>query len=438
MTDKNMGFRILGEGKRISNDTRITNLNNNDLIVGSTGCGKTGGYVIPNILHSQSSMIIADTKCNLHKKLSADLRMRGYEIHVVDFVNPEKSSAYNPLDYIRFNDKTQNYNEQDIMSISAVLIPMSYAKDDAFWVISARTVLNCLIGYVLEAFEPSDRNLTSVLAVFKVLTSQVENTNTNKNGQPSVTFLEEWKLQNPESFAVKKYEMFKGVLGTEKTWSCIFQFVSSGLDLFDFNEAKEMFSGESTFKINDIGKKKCAVFLNISDTDRTLDKLVNIFYTQAFQNLCREADENTDGRLDVPVRIFLDDFATNTYIPDFEKLISVIRSREISVSIILQSLTQLETLYTTPQATTIVNNCDHIVYLGSNDLKTAEYVATKMSKSPESVLCMPTNTMYLLSRGEKGECLNKIKPYSMKLIGETEMITPKVKSEDEEEREFYF
>lgn len=360
-------------------------------------------------------MIIADTKSNLCKNLSHNLIKRGYEVFTVDFVNPEKSCSYNPLDYVRYNAKLEKYNEQDILSIAYTLAPNS-AFDDAFWTSSARTVIACFISYVLEAFDDCDKNLTSVLEVFRAVSCS------DCVSKGYISFLEKWKIRHPDSFSVKKYEMFKSVLTCDKTWGCIVQFVSMALDLFDFDEAREMFSGKNAVNIKDLGKKKCALFLNISDTDRTLDKLVNIFYTQTFQTLCEEADNNDKGRLNVPVRIFLDDFATNTYIPNFEKLISVIRSREISVSIILQSLTQLETIYTKSQAITIVNNCDHLIYLGSNDLETAEYIATRVCKSPENILCMPTDEIYLLCRGKKGECLEKIAPYSTQIVQEQNVL----------------
>lgn len=408
ITNKNTeGFRVLGKDKQVSNDTRATGLNNNDLIVGSSGSGKTGGYVIPNILQSKESMVIADTKSLLAKKLSSHLRSEGYDVKVIDFINPHNSTRYNPLDYVGFNSKTGMYNEQDILTIASAMIP-NYDMEEMFWTGSARSVIACVIGYVLEVFDECDKNMTSVVAVFKALCSQME----DNSGKGYVKFLEEWKLEYPRSFAVKKYELFKNVVNADKTWNCIQQFVSAELDVFDFNEITEMFTNKDTFKLNQLGNKKIALFLNISDTDRSLDKLVNIFYAQVFQVLFREADKTTEGRLSVPVRIFLDDFATNTYIPNFEKTISVIRSRDIYVSIILQSLTQLETIYTKPQAITIINNCDNIIYLGSNDIGTASYIATRMCRSPEKVLCMPTTMAYIITRGVKGEEVEKTKPYS--------------------------
>ena len=130
------------------------------------------------------------------------------------------------------------------------------------------------------------------------------------------------------------------------------------------------------------------------------------------QTLCAQADQQKDGRLAVPVRIIMDDFAAGTRIPNFDKIISVIRSRDISVSLILQSMMQLESMYTAAEASTIINNCDHILYLGTQDIKTAEFVSYRAFKTPESVLCMPLNQAILITKGEKAAFVNKIVPYS--------------------------
>lgn len=137
-----------------------------------------------------------------------------------------------------------------------------------------------------------------------------------------------------------------------------------------------------------------------------------MFYTQALQLLCSEADKNHDGRLKVPVRIIMDDFASGTRIPNFDKVISVIRSRDISVSIILQSLTQLESLYSHAEALTIINNCDHLLFLGSNDVETAEYLSYRLCKMPETILSLSRDKAMLVTSGEKARIVDKVKPYS--------------------------
>lgn len=154
------------------------------------------------------------------------------------------------------------------------------------------------------------------------------------------------------------------------------EFANRALEPFEFEEAKHIFTSKDRFDIRSLGREKTVLFINVSDTDRTFDQLVNIFYTQALQLLCTEADSSPGGKLNVPVRIIMDDFAASARIPDFDKIISVIRSRDISVSLILQSMTQLESMYSHAQALTITNNCDHLLYLGSQDLETANFIGT--------------------------------------------------------------
>lgn len=399
--------RILAMGKEISNDTHSTRLNNNDLIIGATGTGKTTGYVIPNMLRMNSSMIVADTKGNLCKKLGPTLEENGFKVYVLDFMDPDGEACYNPLDYVRRDEKTGKFREQDIMTIAYSIIPDSVNLQDTFWPSSARTLLVCLISYVLEALDPEDRNLTAVADVFKVVCEQFDRSPSNDK---TVAFLDEWAVLHPDSFSARKYKMFKGVMSADKTWACIQQFLSNGLDLFDYDNARKLFSANGDFRISDLGKRKSVLFLNVSDTDRSLDRVINVFYSQAFQVLCSDADSKPQGRLDVPVRIILDDFATNVNIPDFDKIISVIRSREISVSIILQSTSQLETLYSRPAALTIMNGCDHILYLGGNDMETASFISSKVFKTVENVLCLPNEKAYLITRGKKGELVNKVIP----------------------------
>ena len=190
------------------------------------------------------------------------------------------------------------------------------------------------------------------------------------------------------------------------------EFANRALEPFEFEEAKHIFNNKDRFDIRSLGREKTVLFLNVSDTDRTFDQLVNIFYTQALQILCTQADSSPGGKLNVPVRIIMDDFAASARIPDFDKIISVIRSREISVSLILQSLTQLESMYSHAQALTIINNCDHLLYLGSQDLETANFIGFHANRSPESVLCIPRDQAILLTNGERAKIVKKIRPYS--------------------------
>jgi len=213
--------------------------------------------------------------------------------------------------------------------------------------------------------------------------------------------MQELEAERPDSFAVQKYRMFQSNRTAEKMDASIRGILAAKLDPLTFDGAARLFSKEERLDFTSLGREKTAVFLTVSDTDRSLDKLVNLFYTQAMQALCRSADANRPGfRLKVPVRFILDDFATNTVIPDFDNLTSVIRSREISVSVIIQSLTQLEGLYGRSRALTIVNNCDHCLYLGGQDVDTAQYFSVKANKPADTILALPPDAAYLFVRGQ--------------------------------------
>lgn len=392
-----MNKRIFGNNTWVTNDDLFSGFNNNDLIVGGSGCGKTGSYVIPNICEAYGNMIVTDTKSQLHKKLSPHLKQSGYTVHVLDFVNPERSVAYNPLHYIRKNHG--KYNEKDIVSLARALVPMM-DQDEPFWENSARTVVTFLIAFTLEAMDESEHSMLTLCELYKILLNDSSE-------------MEQWLYDHPDSFALRKYNALKGVMNVERTWHCIGQFVAEALDPFDFKEMENIFGNHNheEFKISNLWKQKEVVFLNISDTDRYADRMANIFYTQAMQQLCLYADELDDGRLKRPVRFILDDFAANAYIEDFDKLISVIRSRNISCSIIVQSLTQLESMYSKTQANTIITNCDHILYLGGQDIETAKYIGNRCDKTEDTILQMKTGQAYLIERGSIGKLIERIPPY---------------------------
>lgn len=396
----NYGTRILAEGISVSNDTKATGLNNNDLIIGSSGSGKTGGYVIPNIRNISGSLVVSDTKGQLERLFKDELIRKGYIVKTLDLVNPLRSCGYNPLDGIRRYDNGK-YREQDILTLANTIMP-KLDSDEPFWEKAAAGYLAFLIAYCLEAVDDDEHNMQTVCKLHQAFIAP--------NGE--LPFLL-WAEGNPDSFATKKYRQIRSSSNAEKMWSSIIEFANRALEPFDFDEAKTIFASKDPIDIRELGRTKTVLFLNVSDTDRTFDMLVNIFYTQALQLLCSQADANPDGRLDVPVRIIMDDFAASARIPDFDKVISVIRSRDISVSLILQSMTQLESMYSHAEAMTIVNNCDHILYLGSQDIGTAEFIAYRAYKTPETIMCMPRTDVILMTSGEKAVTVRKMKPYSM-------------------------
>ncbi len=395
--NEKLGYRYIASGVKISNDTRKTHCNNNDLVIGSAGSGKSGGYVFPNLLHPCGSIVVSDTKRTLHSMFKERLEKQGYQVQVLDFVDPSKSVGYNPLRYIRRYRDGSPY-EVDIKTLATTLAP-SLDSRDPFWDRAAVRYISALIGYVIEALPVEEQNMPMVCEVHRQF---MEN--------PVVK--NEWIEESPHSFSARKFMEMASTKGADKMWSSILEFVNEALDLFEYREIKPMFEKKKTVDLHKIGKQKTVLFLNSSDNDPTFDKLVNIFHTQLLQTLITDADKS-GGTLDVPTRIILDDFAASAKLPDFERTISIIRSRDISVSIILQSMTQLESMYDVAASATIINNCDHILFLGSNDLRTAEFVGTHLDKTSTTALRLEVTKAILISHGQKAVYVDKIAPYSM-------------------------
>lgn len=401
-------YRILAKDVMVSNDMEKTKKNNHDLIVGGSCAGKTGGYVTPNILLADSSMVIVDTKGLLYNRYCKYLKKKGFRVENIDFVNPSQSCIYNPLDFVRkTTDKDGNviYRQQDLKTIANVLIPDNLDKEEKFWVTSARNVLISLMAYVIEEMEPSECNMCTVARLYLMM---------GNSGKSHDGFFELLRSEKPNSFAVAMYDTYKDTYLSEKTWSCIKQFVSLGLDPFIYDDLKVMFDGKSTLDFADIGRKKTVLFVNISDVDRSMDQVVDVFYQQMFQRLVQEADGRPEKILPIPVRIIMDDFAANFNIPNFDGLISVIRSRHIFVSLILQSLSQLEGIYTPAEAKTIINNCDFKVFIGSQDPDTARYIGDMAGCVPEKISNqMKADDVCVIIKGEEAKFTKAIPPYSM-------------------------
>ncbi len=391
-----MNSRILAEDVYQDNNTWKTRLNNNDLIIGPSGSGKTRGYVIPNILQANESMIVADTKGDLKDKLSPYLRSEGYKIKHINFKDVFLSEGYNPLDFISFNERTGLHNEQDILTISHALVPDIEGDKDPYWNSAARMYLTSMIAYVLEAYEPQEHTLNRVFDTF--LTSSA------KSFHEKMTDL---YRKNIKSYAYRIYLLYRNNTKAERMDASIRGILSEKLSGLFGTDLNEIYQKRNRINFEDLEKEKTLVFLSISDVDRSMDPLVNIFYTQAFQVLTNAADKNPDNRLDIPVRFILDDFATNAVIKDFDNITSVIRSREIYVSIIIQSLSQLDAIYGKYKSSTITNNCDNWLYLGGQDVQTAKIFAQKTNISLINILQMELDDAYLFTRGSRARKVDK-------------------------------
>ena len=394
-------YRPLAKGYNAPNDDIDSGYNNNDLIVGGSGTGKTGGYVIPNLLNPYGNMIVSDTKGRLYKETKKVLENAGYHVMKIDFIHPRESVGYNPLLSIR--ETEDGYNQLDIMTVVSKILPLEEGKnrDDRFWIESARGLVGFLIAFTLEAFERKDHNMVTVAEVLKGMETQSGKDMINK-----------WMLMNPDSYVADLYRMSQIITQSERTWSCIQKFAVGGLEAFLYKDLRRIFkSDENAFNVKKFLRRKTVLFINNSDVNRYADRIVSLLYAQLINDIFEEADKREDGRLKIPVRFIIDDFASNVYIEDFDKLISVTRSRNISLSIIVQNLTQLSAMYGENKANTIIVNCDHILYLGGQDIKTAEYIGHRAGLAEEKVLVMQADKAYLIKRGEKAVLLDKIEPY---------------------------
>ncbi|MCR4855224.1 MAG: type IV secretory system conjugative DNA transfer family protein [Erysipelotrichaceae bacterium] len=383
------GIHHLAKDIFFNTDTWKSGTNNNVLVIGPTGAGKTRSYVRPNILYSHESMIVLDTKGNLHRDFADILSCKGYEVKLIDFTDLKKGNGYNPLSYIRYDAEKDLFSEQDILSLCSCIVDGLNSRDP-YWDLAARQYLACLISYVLEALPEEEHDLVSVSKLLSMMSTDLFS-----------RLMYELSMERPDSSAWLRYNLIKDIRNAEKMDSSIKGILSTNLDPLCFDDAQALYRKEEKIDFSVFADHKVALFLTISDTDRSLDKLANAFMTQALQQLCRIADHSPHERLRIPVRFYLDDFANSLFIPDFDKITSVIRSREISVSIMLQNLTQLISLYGEPRASTIINNCDKLLYLGGQDLTSAELIAKRANKTIDSILSMDLEDAYLFVRGEK-------------------------------------
>lgn len=384
---KNFGTRILADGVAVSNDTWETGLANNDLIVGPTGGGKTRGYVMPNLLNTRESFVVTDSKGVLRKQVGGILEQRGFQVQEINFCDLLHSPwGYNPLRFIRWVPERECYSEQDILTVSATLLPVE-DRTQPFWEYAARNLLEALIGYTLEYLPQEEHNLVSVTKLFAEAETGVLD-----------GLMKDACTIQPDSFTAMRWKFLQTCRRAEKMYGSVLGILGQKLSNFSFGDVRALFQNENQVDFAAISRRPTALFLKVSDSDFSLTSLTSLFYAQALQTLIAEADSRPENRLEVPVRLYLDDFA-NLLVPDMDKTISIIRSREISVSIVLQSITQLEGLYGHAKAMTIIDNCDHLLYLGGQSLETARFIGEKANKPVSKILSMPQGEAWLFERG---------------------------------------
>lgn len=368
-----------------------TKLNNNLLVVGGSGTGKTRGVVEPNLMESKGSVLVCAPKGGFAKKYGEKLRRRGYRIIELDFVHPEKSMHYNPL-------AKEKMTTQEIQTIANTIVydTDSVSAHDPFWDTSSMILCSALLGYMNETdYEP--KNFHGLLELVR------EGERYEYEGKDSklAERFKQLKRINPNSLACQKFEDANSA--PSKTYDCIRVSLMAKFATLDTEEIQAMMSGNDV-DFKQIAREKTAAFVTASDTNRSMDVLTNLFFTQAMQELCDFADNDSnecgDGRLPIPVNFILDDFATICRIDEFPRMISSIRSRGISAILMIQSEAQLKRSYGYDYLT-IIANCDTYAYLGGNDVETAKAVGERCNKPMNRVLAMPIGNCYVFRRGEE-------------------------------------
>ena len=391
--------------------------NKNILVIGGSGSGKTRFFVKPSIMQMHSSYVITDPKGQLMTETGKMLlhgapKLDGngkpvrdqhgkiiyepYRIKVLNTINFSKSMKYNPLAYVR--------SEKDILKLVNVIIANTKGdgekSSEDFWVKAERLLYCALIGYIWYEAEPEERNFITLLDLLNACEAR-EDDETYKS--PVDILFDDLAKKQPEHFAVKQYVKFKMAAG--KTLKSILVSCGARLAPFDIKELRDIMT-EDELELDTMGDRKTALFLIMSDTDTTFNFVIAMLQSQLFNLLCGKADDFYNGRLPVHVRCLLDEFANIGQIPNFDKLIATIRSREISASIILQSQSQLKTIYK-DAADTIVGNCDVTLFLGGKEKSTLKEISELLGKETIDSLSQSENRGAQTSHGLSYQKLGK-------------------------------
>ena len=391
--------------------------NKNILVIGGSGSGKTRFFVKPSLLQMHSSYVVTDPKGQLLRETGKLLAHGGpkrdengkpvrdkhgkvvyepYRIKVLNTINFSKSMKYNPLAYVR--------SEKDILKLVNVIIANTKGdgekSSEDFWIKAERLLYCALIGYIWYEAEPEEKNFITLLELINACEAR-EDDETYKS--PVDILFDELAQAQPEHFAVKQYVKFKMAAG--KTLKSILVSCGARLSPFDIKELRDIMT-EDELELDTMGDRKTALFLIMSDTDTTFNFVIAMLQSQLFNLLCDKADDFYNGRLPVHVRCLLDEFANIGQIPNFDKLIATIRSREISASIILQSQSQLKTIYK-DAADTIVGNCDSTLFLGGKEKGTLKEISELLGKETIDSLSQSENRGAQTSHGLSYQKLGK-------------------------------
>lgn len=368
--DKNKAQNILlTKNTKIGLDGKKHRRNLNIMVVGGSGAGKTRFYAKPNIMQANTSFVVLDPKGEILRDTGNLLKSKGYEVRVLDLINTYRSHGYNPFAYLR--------DEKDVLKLVSNLVrnttPKGASSNDPFWERAETALLEALILYLIFEAPPEEQNFPMVMEMINAAEVREED-----EGYESVLdeLFSRLEFRDPDHLAVKQYHIFK--LAAGKTAKSILISLGVRLEKFNLPQIASVVMHDE-LDLPSLGEKKVALFAVIPDNDSSLNYIIGMMYTQLFQELYYSADFIHHGSLPVHVHCVMDEFA-NVALPDeFDKLLATMRSREISVSIIIQNIAQLKALFE-KQWESILGNCDVFLYLGGNEDSTHELVSKKLGK----------------------------------------------------------
>lgn len=366
-------------------DAKKHRRNLNTLVCGGSGAGKTRFFCKPNLMQCDTSFVILDPKGEILRDTGHLLEQNGYEVKVLDLISMEKSHCYNPFVYIQNDNDVQKL----VTNLFKSTTPKGSQAQDPFWDTSASMLLSALIFYLHYEAPEEEQIFAMVMEMLRAGSIEDEE---DTRPSPLDELFAELEMTNPEHIALKYYRSYHS--GSAKTLKSIQITLVSRLEKFNLESLASLTTTDE-LDLSSMGNKKVALFALIPDNDTSFNFLVSILYTQLFQQLFYVADHIYGGALPVPVHFLMDEFANVSLPDDFDKILSVMRSRGVSVSIILQNLAQLKALFE-KQWESIVGNCDEFLYLGGNEQSTHKYVSEMLGKET-----IDTNT-YGKSTGHSG------------------------------------
>lgn len=365
----NSANKLLTQNVSIGYNAKKHRRNLNTLVCGGSGAGKTRFFCKPNIMQCNTSFVVLDPKGEILRDTGYLLERNGYEVKVLDLINMWKSHCYNPFIYLKNDNDVQKL----VTNLFKSTTPKGSQSNDPFWDTAASMLLLALIFYLKYEAPEDEQNFTMVMEMLRA--GQIEDEDSPIPSTLDILF-NNLELKNPNHIAVKYYKDYHS--GSAKTLKSIQITLASRLEKFNL-ESLASLTQTDELELDMIGEKKVALFALIPDNDTSFNFLVSILYTQLFQQLFYIADHKYNGSLPVPVHFVMDEFANVSLPDDFDKILSVMRSRGVSVSIILQNLAQLKALFE-KQWESIIGNCDEFLYLGGNEQSTHKYVSELMGK----------------------------------------------------------